>query len=379
MTLSPREQKEKTKDKDGFGRNYLYSCVSSYLPSSYTRIEKIISERKIRIFICTWNMNGQKPPSHLGYLLAPKISQNIVDLIVIGTQETYTCKGNKWVTFLQNIIGSSYILSGKKRLGKLKLVLFLRRELVWFSSRPKADTVLSNKYTIFKTKGAISLAIIIFGTSFLFITTHLAPHQDNSEKRVDQIERIIRSLDDPKKLLSRDRKDIVKNFDCVFLFGDLNFRINRPREEVISWISKTHFPTENSRILESDQLKEVLMSDTPTFKCFEEAPIAFPPTYKYARGGQVLDSSSKHRVPSYTDRILYRSKNTNLKTKERDDVTYSQNGVIQSLKYDSAREICSSDHKPVYGIYAVTVRSNLKVTQEPLVEASDRSKSRRWF
>lgn len=45
-----------------------------------------------------------------------------------------------------------------------------------------------------------------------------------------------------------------------------------------------------------------------TFANFTEEAITFKPTYKYNRGENVYDTSEKRRVPSWTDRILYRSK-----------------------------------------------------------------------
>ena len=42
------------------------------------------------------------------------------------------------------------------------------------------------------------------------------------------------------------------------------------------------------------------------FNGFQEAAIHFPPTFKFDPGTNDYDSSSKQRVPSYTDRILYK-------------------------------------------------------------------------
>ena len=42
------------------------------------------------------------------------------------------------------------------------------------------------------------------------------------------------------------------------------------------------------------------------FQEFDEGVITFAPTFKYDPGTDNYDSSSKQRVPSYTDRILFR-------------------------------------------------------------------------
>lgn len=44
--------------------------------------------------------------------------------------------------------------------------------------------------------------------------------------------------------------DVTENYDCVFWFGDLNFRLSQPREKLIEWVLQEDFPT----ALEGDQL-----------------------------------------------------------------------------------------------------------------------------
>ena len=140
---------------------------------------------------------------------------------------------------------------------------------------------------------------------------------------------------------------MTRNFDSVFLFGDLNFRLNESRDTIFNWIDDTDFSRSHPILIENDQL-HILLRDKIILQNFKEAPITFPPTYKYDVGSQLFDSSRKKRTPSYTDRILYRCKNIKPKID-------SHNGLIQCLFYESVRSICSSDHKPVYGVYAVTL------------------------
>ncbi|XP_011496036.1 PREDICTED: 72 kDa inositol polyphosphate 5-phosphatase [Ceratosolen solmsi marchali] len=354
-----RKLQQKTKENTQFlERNYLYGHIIPDFQSRLTLIEKIILERKIHIFIGTWNMNGQKPLNNLNGFLIPNDSEMIADLIIIGTQETCMYNISQWENNILNIIGSTHILRKRKQFGRLRLSLFLRRELIIFSSLSETNVILSSKYTILKTKGAISLGLIIFGSSFLFIMVHLTPHPKNTIKRIEEIKNIIRLLNVPKKLPLRNSfEDSTDNFDSVFLFGDLNFRLNKSREDVMNWISTSHFSKKTPINLNNDQLK-ILLDNQIILHKFNEAPITFPPTYKYNHGSQLLDSSGNYRTPAYTDRILYKS-NIHFKNPNDKKKTQMKNEEIKCIIYDSTRSICSSDHKPVYGIFAVKIRAGM--------------------
>ena len=59
--------------------------------------------------------------------------------------------------------------------------------------------------------------------------------------------------------------DVTSNYDVVFLFGDLNFRLNRSREDVLDIVARNwggtlsaEFKEELPNLLASDQLKHSL-------------------------------------------------------------------------------------------------------------------------
>ncbi|CAB1435423.1 unnamed protein product [Pleuronectes platessa] len=93
-------------------------------------------------------------------------------------------------------------------------------------------------------------------------------------------------------------------------------------------------------LLEHDQLSKE-MKEGSIFKGFQEAPIRFPPTYKFDSGCDVYDTTSKQRTPSYTDRILFRNR-------QADD--------IKVVKYSNCSGIKTSDHRPVIGVFQVKLR-----------------------
>lgn len=77
------------------------------------------------------------------------------------------------------------------------------------------------------------------------------------------------------------------------------------------------------------------------FKNFLEGRITFEPTYKYDINTDNYDTSDKCRIPSYTDRILYRTR---------------QKGGVSCSYYDAIKELKLSDHRPVFGLYECAIR-----------------------
>lgn len=342
-------------------RNFLHGRIAANSLLGPVELEKVLPNRELKIFIGTWNMNGQNPPKELNDFMLPSDIETVPDLLAIGTQESCS-ERSEWEAALQETLGPSHVLLCSTGLGTLHLALFLRRDLIWFCSIHEDASFSTRTGTAFRTKGAVAIALMLFGTSFLFVTAHLTAHQDKVKERVNDIKRIVRNLDLPKELPTRHKsKDVTQNFDCVFWCGDLNFRLAQPREEVIQWVTNACFPQQLPVNLHKDQLKTIL-SEGAVLRGFEEAPITFPPTYKYDPGTQNFDSSSKQRTPAYTDRILFKGKGHTrgyIRRVSYESSNSYKDGVIECLVYDSVPSICTSDHKPVWGVFKTTIRPGI--------------------
>ncbi|XP_076243404.1 inositol-3-phosphate synthase isoform X3 [Calliopsis andreniformis] len=342
-------------------RNFLHGRIAANSLLGPVELEKVLPNRELKIFIGTWNMNGQSPPKELNDFMLPSDIETVPDLLAIGTQESCS-ERNEWEAALQETLGPSHVLLFSTGLGTLHLALFIRRDLIWFCSVAEDASFSTRTGTAFRTKGAVAIALMLFGTSFLFVTAHLTAHQDKVKERVNDIKRIIRNLDLPKELPIRHKsKDVTQNFDCVFWCGDLNFRLAQPREEVIQWVTESCFPQQSPVNLHKDQLRTIL-NEGAVLRGFEEAPITFPPTYKYDPGTQNFDSSSKQRTPAYTDRILFKGKGHTrgyIRRVSHESTNSNKDGVIECLVYDSVPSICTSDHKPVWGVFKTTIRPGI--------------------
>ncbi|GLV34574.1 Inositol polyphosphate 5-phosphatase E [Carabus blaptoides fortunei] len=336
-------------------RNYLQGRVAANSLLGSLELERMFPSRQVTIFVGTWNMNGQSPPRDLDDFVLPSGVEHVPDILVFGTQESCS-ERTEWEVSLQETLGPTHILFHSATLGTLHLAVFLRRDLIWYCSLPEDASFSVRPGTAFRTKGAVAIAFVLFGTSFLFVTAHLTAHQEKVKERVSDIKRIIRSLELPKALpIKHKNKDVTQNFDCVFWCGDLNFRLTQPRDQVLEWIEQTSFPLPAHLphgYLHTDQLKNVL-ADGAAFKGFCEANITFPPTYKYDPGTQQFDTSAKQRTPAYTDRILYKWKST------RRTSTQLELAPIECVVYDSVPSITTSDHKPVWGVFLAQVRPGI--------------------
>ncbi|XP_042335547.1 phosphatidylinositol polyphosphate 5-phosphatase type IV [Sceloporus undulatus] len=331
--------------RDVRNRSYLEgSLLASGALLGAEELNRYFPDRNIGIFVATWNMQGQKElPEVLDDFLLPTEPDYAQDMYVIGIQEGCPDR-REWEIRLQETLGPHYVMFYTAAHGVLYMTVFLRRDLIWFCSEVEFATVTTRIVSQIKTKGALGVCFTFFGTSFLFITSHFTSGDGKVYERVLDYNKTIQALALPKNIPDTNpyrssSSDVTTRFDNVFWFGDFNFRLNENREAV-EQILNQGAETDFSKLLQHDQLiKE--MNKGSIFKGFQEAPIFFRPSYKFDLGQDTYDSTSKQRIPSYTDRVIYRSR-------RKDD--------IHVVKYSSCLGIKTSDHRPVYGLFRVKVR-----------------------
>merc|ERR1712151_855249 len=139
---------------------------------------------------------------------------------------------------------------------------------------------------------------------------------------------------------SKSSRGVHEDFDYVFFMGDLNTRIDASRSDVDSWLAEGQL----GKCLERDQLLPLLHwpadreGNPGMWPIFNEHEIRFPPTYKFDTQSEQYDTSKKQRVPSWTDRILWK-----------------RNELVRPLRYDAIQTLQYSDHRPVFAQFEVTV------------------------
>ncbi len=226
-------------------------------------------------------------------------------------------------------------------------------------------------------KGAIGVRFTYHGngtsTELAFVAAHLEAMEWNLERRNEDWKNIVRGLvfssksvdrknnlpsqtGEERPLLSISPRDasIFKPTSHLFFAGDLNYRTSTMSPSATD--CKETFPQPHhdetspnhfSKLFEHDQLNQERLAGR-TCHGLTEAPVTFPPTYKYNSKEPFLvpdENLSKwhwasHRWPSWCDRILYLDIPPWLKSTHPD-------AHIITNKYSALPLLPTSDHRAV--------------------------------
>ncbi|EMR08552.1 hypothetical protein PNEG_03033 [Pneumocystis murina B123] len=294
-----------------------------------------IESRDLRIKICTWNVNGKGPIEDLSEWLLYKVCDQCVELYAIGLQEVDlsteaylrndNTKENLWDKAIISVLGDHYEKIVSKQLVGILLFIYAHKIISPSLTSVMTSFVGCGIMGIMGNKGAVAVRLTIWDTVFCFVNSHLAAMKSQVERRNQDFHEICRRLQFYDEDMSKNKKS-KSLFDCDHLIwcGDLNYRIDMSIFSVKELLEKNEFDF----LLEFDQLN-IQKRSNRCFEGFNEEEIKFPPTFKYKIGSSWFDSSEKMRVPSWTDRILWKSNGISVKN------------------YRSYMNNVMSDHKPV--------------------------------
>ncbi|EJU05958.1 DNase I-like protein [Dacryopinax primogenitus] len=368
------------------------------------REEQFSTFRPINVLLCTWNVDAAKPemltgtPDNATFFEQVLHSVNAPDIIVFSFQELIDLDNRK-LTAKTVLLGGgkrsdggiSDKVSSRYRLWYEKLVYAVRVAMpaeqpyvpiltenlvglftcVFARASEKSSfkdvhitTVKRGMGGMYGNKGAIVARFTVDDSSLCFINCHLAAGQRHVRERNTDVAAVMEDktllpeseIADDDNLAYGGGGDgtMALDHEICFLNGDLNYRIDQRRDTVITNIKNDS----HADLLAHDQLQKELKNN-PGFRLrgFREAPITFKPTYKYDRRSDDYDSSGKQRTPAWCDRILFRCRDPKR---------------IEPLAYKRL-EPNISDHRPVVGVFRVTVKSlthelRQKVKQQLLEE-----------
>ncbi|GAA5932015.1 uncharacterized protein JCM15063_001101 [Sporobolomyces koalae] len=243
-------------------------------------------------------------------------------------------------------------LESKQLVGMLTIV-YARKDIRKHISNISTASLATGFLGLMANKGVVGLRLRYKDTPITLLNSHLAAFSSQVQQRNAQFRDIVSQLKFPHvegeardawtpnlnlnenvETLQGEGWDVSETAVLIWV-GDLNYRLELPRKEVEHLIkNKAH-----ERLAAYDQL-HIQKQHGLAFSDFEEAPLDFPPTYKFDRGTNVYDSSEKQRVPSWTDRVLWLS---------------LKRGEISATSYESHPDCSISDHKPVSAVLRIPV------------------------
>ncbi|CEO99012.1 Inositol polyphosphate-related phosphatase domain-containing protein [Plasmodiophora brassicae] len=285
----------------------------------------------LEVFVGTWNLHAQTP----GDDLSTFIPVGRYDVYAIGTEEcgqsmqvamVYDDK-SKWERQLSEHLGPDMALLQSATLNAIHLVVFVRKRLLAVVTDLSSASVATGIGNVIGNKGGVGIAARFGATTIAFVNCHFHAHDSAVEQRNSDYHAINEQL----ALAGRNGRLTSDAFDVVFWFGDLNYRIEGGRRMIDSLLRHGMLEV----MMANEQLAREMRKGA-VFAGFLEGPIDFLPSYKFDKNSDVYDSSPKQRVPSWTDRILWRS-----------------NRHVTQVKYGSVANLRTSDHRPVYATFRV--------------------------
>ncbi|POO03182.1 Deoxyribonuclease I [Trema orientale] len=278
------------------------------------------TDSDICICVVTWNMNGKVSDEDLAEVVG---DERQFDLLVVGLQEVPRRNVSQ---LLQAALVESYMLLGEAIMQSLQLYVFGPKDSDFSIKELKVDkhSVGGCGGVIGRKKGAVAIRINYKAIQMMFVSCHLSAHAGKVEERNWQCRHISHSL------FSKTWNPYERPTQVTVWLGDLNYRL----QGIDSHPARNLIRKNLHKLLRS---KDQLLKEAERGQIFDgycEGRLTFKPTYKYNVGTSNYDTSYKVRVPSWTDRILF-------KIQDMDHI----DATLHS--YESMDDIYGSDHKPV--------------------------------
>ncbi|XP_076034177.1 phosphatidylinositol 4,5-bisphosphate 5-phosphatase A-like [Oratosquilla oratoria] len=308
----------------------------------------------LRLCGITWNVKTGWPEQDLSLLLglpknnSPQEKSSLPDIYMICLQEVKSMPQNMvmdaifeepWTSALREaLVPFDFIRLSSVRLQGLVTCILVKRKHVAHVRDIHTTVARTGFGGVWGNKGAGCVRFSIYGCSVCVANSHLAPHDGGYSDRVQHYNAIVEQTEFPIELTK-----CIFYHDYVFWLGDQNFRLDPDlsAEDIVKRVKTGDLET----LYDSDELHKAQINGD-AFAELQEAPLTFPPTYRYVVGGNNYDIE---RRPAWTDRILH---HVNKNVYENVELNVDQ------LSYAAHDAYTQSDHKPVSALFDIKVFAN---------------------
>jgi len=355
----------------------------------------------MHISVVTWNL-AEESPTEEGTAFIKRFrkfgrDKKGSDFVLISGQECENIKprrtegrrSREYRRLMIKMLGSKYVPIAMHMLGGIQFGLFCKRSILEDVEHVSVADVTCGIGNVFHNKGAIGAFVKVRARNqntepdenragslkMLFVTAHMSAHVKHFEARDADFWRIVTELEAqaPRGFVPHRSEDsgglaMLNVMDRIFFCGDLNYRLDLPREfaehhvaEILRLQGKKGKEEQIDLLRESllrhDQLKSTI-SDGRAFPSFAEGKINFAPTFKFDKETDDYDTSHKQRIPAWTDRILFRPALG-----------------ARVLEYSSVVDARHSDHRPVHGTFRINAMGRLLPKKRELAKTRRKKKA----
>ncbi|WWC87929.1 uncharacterized protein L201_002829 [Kwoniella dendrophila CBS 6074] len=315
----------------------LFDPISDSVQAALTaRVNEYSRTKVLSIFSGTWNLNGKAPNEALdSWLFPPETAepdiymiafQEIVELTAGQILQTDPAKKRMWEKFMMDTFAmrkgkkSEYLLLRSEQLVGSALIIIIKSQLAPHIRNVESTTKKTGLSGLAGNKGGVSIRFQLFDSNVCLITSHLTAGQSSVNERNADWKTLTNGI-------RFNRGKLIDDHEIIIWSADLNYRIALPNADVRQAIEDGNLEA----LLGADQLLNA-MDAGETFIGYDEGPIVF-----HDNGTDDYDTSEKQRIPSWTDRVLFK-------------------GSALRLKEYNRAELMTSDHRPVYAVFDATIR-----------------------
>lgn len=242
---------------------------------------------EINLLVGTWNVGNAMPQEDLTSWLAVDS-----DVYAIGVQEAsykmskelhekHKSCAEHFFAVATAACGANLHEVGHASMGSIHLLVLCKQQLKPFICDVESGSVPTGVGGVGTNKGGVAVSFRVCSSHVCVVNSHLAAHEGEAhmKQRNANAADISQHIAVAKGSLPSRRMDLTSRFTHLLWCGDLNYRIDAPRMEVLERVIARDWAS----LHDKDQLGAQIAAGE-VFAGFREGPLNFAPTFKHVHG-----------------------------------------------------------------------------------------------